>query len=323
MSVVAEGGTTVRGTQWRIAVLSDFVNGQSFRLLRRQVGSRTPRLSWRRVERAVWFHEAIRHVRSVECGGGPTVAVEQDEPASGARAMREFADARVGNKLGTIVVGLRSFGSLLKTIRGLGRFRQEIDRHFGHHDLHDSFAVSRAGNAAEFRVGIAAAADEWGVSEAARVLAAGPTGRRSGENTTPGIDGDGSDSALSVACMVLGGVRVRAAKPPSIALLGRNQVLGIAEKHAVFLRELLRSLADEQNVFTFFENAACQTNGIADTLDRADRTGFERGTVHQDRVQLNSSVQRQVGAIPRVECGIFLKDDDCGFDRVTRAPSGG
>lgn len=54
----------------------------------------------------VGLHESVGHVRSVECDGGSPLAVEQDQSAGCVGAVRKFSDARIGDKLRMIVLGL-------------------------------------------------------------------------------------------------------------------------------------------------------------------------------------------------------------------------
>ena len=50
-------------------------------------------------ELACFFYVAVGHAGSVEGGGGPTFAVEENQAAGGVHAMRELAHAGVGNGL--------------------------------------------------------------------------------------------------------------------------------------------------------------------------------------------------------------------------------
>lgn len=148
----------------------------------------------------------MRHVRRVEGSGGAALAIKKDKTSGRPRAMREFANAGVGNELRVVVLGLSAFRASLKTIGRFGRLREEIDSHLGHHNFHDAFAISSAGDAAEFRVGVAAAADQGRIADAARMLAAGAAGRCAGEDRAMRINSNGSHRALRAARVIFGGV---------------------------------------------------------------------------------------------------------------------
>lgn len=96
------------------------------------------------MEAAVRRDKPIGHVRRIERGGGDAFAVEQDQASGGAGAMREFANARVGNELGLVLLRLRSFGFWTELIGIARRFGEKVDSHFGHDNLHDAFPVSGA-----------------------------------------------------------------------------------------------------------------------------------------------------------------------------------
>ena len=109
----------------------------------------------RDAEFAGFFHVAVGHARSIERGGGAALAVEQNQATGGMHAMREFANAGVGDGLRE-----RQRPGLLTMRKQDALVMQKIGGHFGHDNFHDAFAVAGAGNSAGFRVGIAAATDQ-------------------------------------------------------------------------------------------------------------------------------------------------------------------
>jgi hypothetical protein len=83
------------------------------------------------------------------------ITIEKNQAAGGMRAMREFADAGIGD-------GLRDgrWSSFFSVWREDTLVMKKINGHFGHHNFHDALAVTGAGDAACFGIRIAAAADE-------------------------------------------------------------------------------------------------------------------------------------------------------------------
>ena len=114
------------------------------------------------VQRAVGGDKTVGHTRSVEGGGGMTLAVEEYEPAGRLSAVGEFADAGIGDSLGD-----RERAAGFAVGRKGARIGKKIDRHFGHDDFHDALAVAGAGNTANGGVGIAAATNERRIADAA------------------------------------------------------------------------------------------------------------------------------------------------------------
>ena len=137
------------------------------------------------------------------------------------------------------------------------------------------------------------------------------------------IESHSADSALFVADVVFGSVRIVATPAPCGALEIGDQFFGIAEWEVVLLRELFRAFADEHHVRTFLEQTAGEADGIADALDGSNRTGLESRAIHDDCVELNAAVDGEVRAVARVESGIFLEDDDGGFDGIQGAAAAG
>ena len=107
-------------------------------------------------EFAGFFHVTIGHAGSIERRSGTPLAVEQNQPPGGVRAMRELTHASVRNGLRE-----RERSSFFTMREQHALIVQQIGRHFGHHNFHDAFAVASAGNAAGLGVGITPATDEW------------------------------------------------------------------------------------------------------------------------------------------------------------------
>lgn len=116
--------------------------------------------------------------------------------------------------------------------------------------------------------------------------------------------------------VVLGGMRVLAATKPGRALLFRNQLVRIAKRDAIFVRELLCAGADEQDVFTFFQDAAGQADRVAHALDGSNGPSLESCAIHEDRIELNAAVEGEVRAKTGVEHGVVFQADDGGFDGI-------
>src|SRR5581483_8235998 len=83
---------------------------------------------------------------------------------------------------------------------------EKIDGGFGHDNLHDGFAQAGAGGGAGGPIGVAAAADEGRIADAAGKFAAGAPGGGGGEEAAFLVERDGAYSALFVAAMMGGGM---------------------------------------------------------------------------------------------------------------------
>lgn len=66
------------------------------------------------------------------------------------------------------------------------------------------------------------------------------------------------------------------------------------------------------------EDLAYQVNGIFDPLDGGNRARLQRGSVHDDGVELNTTVAVEMRADTSIENDIVLKQSDGGFDRIQR-----
>ena len=125
---------------------------------------------------------------------GVAVFIEEDESAGAVAATGEELDS-----------GLRG-------ARGIGAGRaQKITGSFGENHFHDGFAITGRGDGAGFGIGVAAAADERRIADAAGKFAAGAAGGSGGEQPALVIERDGAHGSLFVATMMFGGVRILAA----------------------------------------------------------------------------------------------------------------
>ena len=77
--------------------------------------------------------------------------------------------------------------------------------------------MAGAGNAAGFGIGVAAAADERGIADAAGKFAAGSAGGSAGEELAVIVESDRADGAGFVADVMFGGVRIGEAAAPGDA----------------------------------------------------------------------------------------------------------
>ena len=133
--------------------------------------------------------------------------VQQNQSASSMGAQREFTHARIRD-------GLRQRKRLLVFFAMRNQYAmvvEQVGRQLGHHDFHDAFAVSGAGNSAGFRIGVAATADQRGVAHAAGEFAAGASGRRRGKQTAVSIESHGTHGARFVPHVMFGSVGIFAA----------------------------------------------------------------------------------------------------------------
>src|SRR5712664_2791265 len=151
-------------------------------------------------EVAVQGHVAVGHARRVEGKTGIAVAVEKDEAAGGVRALAKKVNGFARREIGGGEVAGISCRNWIDASRAGAK---KIHGRLGHHDFHDGFAVAGAGNAAGFGVGIAAAADERRIADAARQLATSSARGSGGEEVALAIDGDGADRSLLVPAMML------------------------------------------------------------------------------------------------------------------------
>jgi len=269
-------------------------------------------------EFAGFFHVAVGHARSIERGGGAALTVEQNQAAGGVHAMRELANTGVGDGLRE-----RQRTGLLAMRKQDALVMQKISGHFGHYNFHDAFAMAGAGNAAGFRVGIAAASDQRRIADAAGKFAAGAARGRAREERAVFVESHSADGAGFVAEMMFGSMRIAEAAVPGDAFAFVDQVFGRAERDAVLLGEFFRARRDQHHVLAVFEHAACQADGIVNVFDGGDGSGFQRAAIHEDGIELDMTVGIEMGAEAGVECGIVFQNYDGGCDGVNRGAAAG
>jgi hypothetical protein len=80
--------------------------------------------------------------------------------------------------------------------------------------------------------------------------------------------------------------------------------------------KLLSTCADEVDVGALLEDEAGGLNGIAKALDAGYSAGLHAAAVHEQGIELNSTVGGEKAAAAGVEGGVVFKDGDSGFDGV-------
>ena len=151
--------------------------------------------------------------------------VEEDESAG--------AFAATGEELNSGLRGARGSGA--------GR-AQKIAGGFGEDHFHDGFAIAGGGNAAGFGIGVAAAADERRIADAAGKFAAGAAGGGGGEQPALVIESDSADGSLFVATMMFGGVGIFAAASQASRSAGEMSSSGSQRANAVIEGKLFGAL---------------------------------------------------------------------------------
>src|ERR1700682_3219500 len=134
-------------------------------------------------EGAVDCDVGVGHAGGVEGEARVAVAVEENQAGGGVRFFGEEGQGFGGGFLGVVMAEVVGGG-------------------FGQDDLHDGFAIPGGGDTAGFRVGVAAAADERGIADAAGEFAAGASGGGGGEERAVAVDGHGANGALLVAAVM-------------------------------------------------------------------------------------------------------------------------
>src|SRR5437899_5498193 len=97
-----------------------------------------------------------------------------------------------------------------------------------------------------------------------------------------------------------------------------DQIFVIAQRNAVLGGELLGAFADKIHVRTLAENLAGGAHRIAQPLDTADASGAERGSVHDERIELDFAVAIEEAAASGVEGLVVFHDDDGFLDGIER-----
>src|SRR5271156_5552653 len=167
---------------------------------------------------------------------------------------------------------------------------KKIDGHLRHHNFHDAFAVSGAGDAASFRVGITAAADERRIADASREFTASAASGGARGEISVAIDCHGAYRTVFVADVMFSGMRIFEAPAPGHAFALVHEFFGGAHRYTVFVGEFFRAGSNEHHVFTFFQDAARKANWVAHAFNSSDRPGFQRGAVHDDGIELDTTI---------------------------------
>jgi hypothetical protein len=95
------------------------------------------------------------------------------------------------------------------------------------------------------------------------------------------------------------------------------------EGHAVGVGEVLGSLTDEIDVWTFFKDQASGLNGIAQALDTGYAAGLHASAVHEESVELDAAVGGEKAAASGIKGGVVFEDGDGGFDGIERGCAAG
>lgn len=263
---------------------------------------------------AVGSDIAISHARGVEGEAGVALTIQKNKATGGVRA---FAEKMNGFARGEMGRGYSARSGVGRIHTG-GGAAEEIDGYFGHDDLHDGFAVAGRGGASCFRVGVAAAADERRVADAAGKFATGAASGCSSEELAVAVDGYRADGTLLMAAVMLGGVLVLFTFHPSFPLGRTNEIFGIAKGNALFLGVALGALGNEHHVVAMFEDLAGEQNRILDPLETGSGTGAERGAVHDHGVAFHATVEIEMRAVAGIENRVVFEDNDGGFYGVER-----
>ena len=226
-----------------------------------------------------------------------------------------------------------------------------VDGPLAEDELHDRLAPAGEGDGGGEVVGVAAAADEGGVADAAGGLGEGAAGGGGGGEVAVLVEGDGADGVVGVAWGRSGfggdfgtSVGVSPLKvvsaPPAASLrwncMRRSRSRGTMSSVLSMRRmpcwrgETLRSGADEVDVGALVEDEAGGLDGVLEALDAGDAAGAEVFAVHQQGVELDAAVAGEEGAAAGVEGVVVFHDGDGGFDGVDggaaaleRGPAGG
>ena len=124
--------------------------------------------------------DAPGHARGIVGEAIATVGGEEDDAAVAAEAAEEIGRGFGGDLLG-----------------GTAR-HDAVGGPLAEDQLHDGFAPAGEGDGGAGVVGIAAAADEGGVADAAGILVESASGGGSGGEASVGVEGDGADGVVRV-----------------------------------------------------------------------------------------------------------------------------
>ena len=259
-------------------------------------------------EGTVRIYITIGHARRVERNCGPAGAIEEDEAAGAFAAISEELHR----------IGRRALGCGEIIFTGARIAEEKIHGGFGHHNFHDGFAVAGAGNAACLRIGVATAADQRRIADAAGKFATRSSGGGGGEKPALLVDGNSADRSLIVAAVMFGGVFVFAAPKIGLPFRFANEFFGLAENQAGVLCEPFRTFGDQHHVRTFFQDLSREPDGIFQTTQSGCRAGPEVGSIHDDRVAFDLAIAIEMGAVARVEHWIVFQGNNRGFHSFER-----
>ena len=193
-------------------------------------------------------------------------------------------------------------------------------------------------------VGIAAAADQRRVADAARGVlfsvppvdvAGGEISMRVQRHRSDGIVRNSSIYAryrrLRPFVVFESGKR-RIGESGRLALLRTLQALALAiehqfrivdERHAVRMGKLFRAGADEVDVRALLQHQPRRLDGIAQALHAGHAAGLHAAAVHQKCVELHAAVGGEEAAAARVEGGIVFQHRHGSLDGVERRAAPG
>ena len=80
--------------------------------------------------------------------------------------------------------------------------------------------------------------------------------------------------------------------------------------------ELLGTGTDEVDMRALFEDETGGLDGVAEALDTGYAAGFHAASIHEQGVELHSTVSGEEAAAAGVEGGVVFKDGDGGFNGV-------
>jgi hypothetical protein len=263
-------------------------------------------------EISVERHIPAGHARRVEGYAGIAVTVEKNQAS---RPMRPL-----GEEVNGFPRGYMCRGNVARNVRGRihanRRFTQQLNCSLCHHDFHNRFPITSAGDPARVRVGVTTAADQRGISDAAGKFAAGAARGGGGKKVTIPIDGHGPNCALLMSTMMFGSVFVCLTFAPSFALGFANQIFWIAQDDSVFRGKTFRAFRGQHHVRAIFEDSSRNTDRILHPLKSRSRAGPKRCPVHDDGVALHASVEVEMRTITRIEDRIIFQNGDGRFNGV-------
>src|ERR1700733_11468923 len=127
---------------------------------------------------------------------------------------------------------------------------KEIDGRFGHHNFHDGFTVTGAGNAARFLIRITTAANQWRIADTLGQLTTRSSGGCGSKDLAISIYRYSTYSALLMPAMKCRGVLIHFAVRPRLTFGTGDQFFVGAQLDALLVSEALRSFGDQHHVRT-------------------------------------------------------------------------